>query len=181
MNYIGSSLITIGCIISGLGVLVTVIGHYYKIEVSRQVWENQAAIIHQRSDIDRLNYLFSTEERSKVTLEIFPREGPFGVFVAEFFGTPPEYAGDWWKSKAFLGIDSFPFEKGKQTFTLELNPGKYYLQFSRRTKVGVNAIFSLMYSFFEKPYEKYVDLGHTFLEVGIPILVTGFVIFSGVI
>jgi len=83
-----------------------------------------------------------------------------------------------WIQKLYAKINDLA-NKTESFGSTTLNSGNYYARFINKSAGNCEATLDLSGTYREKPYEKWYNLACSLLEIAIPMIVTGLVLFSG--
>jgi hypothetical protein len=159
-------LVVIGAFLFVLSIALILIGSFYRKKtvsksetIYRKLGRNNFAIIPLRMKFD-----------SEVKGEITVKKGELQFSIENFFGWIPQTPIEW------LGEAYFRWSgNGKQEFGGKLLVGDY--MFMLKTKSDeVEAKIEYSVTYFIPKLKKLVNLGLAFVEVSVPLLVTGIVL-----
>ena len=177
MIWMNIILFYIGLLIFLIGFFVILLSEFVKKKEKIILWDkeklnyNRPNFITSRGGhetvIKQPMYLFSLKNPSLVELEIIPDAGPFEVFLSEYFDIQAEPMS---LSKTVQHIHKRLNAQENIEQNVNLTSGRYVLYFY--TTALINTEFTLSETHNIKPFEKYLSLGETLLEVGIPIFIT---------
>ena len=129
------------------------------------------------SGLTRINYIVRLRHKSKIKVNLEPVAGPFTFFIGDFFSSTVEDPTQRWILNPVIDEDCSP--RGTPfIFDFELEPGNYQFSFHSdgpKTEATLNTIANYCI----RPFEKLLGVGLQLLEVGLPVLITGIVLFFG--
>jgi hypothetical protein len=159
-------LVVIGGILCILSFVLILIGIFYKEKtISKSTTrfkkrgQNEYAILPLRFKFD-----------GEIEGEISVSSGELQVSIEDFFGWIPKTPISW------LGGAHFKWSgNGKKNFNGKMKAGDYMFMLKTKTE-NVDAEMNYSITFFIPKLKSLVDLGLAFVEVSVPLLVTGFVL-----
>jgi len=176
----------IGAYIFAIGVGI-IVSTNIKRKMSQPLWDNEQVRYTRRRPLPSLphtlnlqfpqypSYVFSLQYPSLIKGEISSTAGPYTFYICEYFG--PHISPE----KLSMPKIYYKKEMPQGTFELELPRGNYCIYFLGKRVLNsdeeIEAKFSLTECHDIKPHERWFGLGQTLLEVGIPLLITGMVIY----
>jgi hypothetical protein len=177
MHPVGYILTLIGLLIVVSAIIFILLG-LRKQKVILVVHENEKVRFNPRiSGVTRVNYIVRLGYKSKIAVNLNPTAGPFTFFIGDFFRSTVEASTQQWIFNPLIDEECSP--RGEPfNFDFELEPGDYQFSFhSTGPKSEATLNTTARYSI--KPFEKLLGVGLQLLEVGLPVLITGIVLFFG--
>ena len=178
MYPIANALITIGVVLVGLGI-ASALASFYKKEITEKIHDSERIHFSPRKDrTRRYNLIVPLRHRCKIHVQLDPTSGPFDFFVQDFVGFPSSLAGERWVSKVYYIARGLP-RAGPVFFTLNLEPGNYNFVFHSEGHVEPQTTLTTIATYVVRPAEKLLNVGLQLLQVGMPVLITGLVLYIG--
>jgi hypothetical protein len=164
MNYL---LILIGTTLFGLSIILLLGSSFTRKEINRE----EGVQTYKKKKGECILVPFRLPYNSKVWGNLRVREGELEFSLQDYFGWVPQSPIDWVlvpSHKLWIG-------HGDHCFEINLASGEYV--FVLVSKVSpTRAYFNWRITYYIKPLKQLKDLGLVFIEVSVPLLVTGIVI-----
>jgi len=164
MNY---ALILIGTTLCGLSVFLLLSSFYTRKEVKRK----EGTQTYTKEEGKCILIPFRLPFNSKIEGNLRVREGKLEFSVQDYFGWIPQPPIDW----VMVPSHFFGVVQGNQRFEINLASGDYVFVLTCGSP-PTRANFGWQITHYIKPLERLKDLGLVFIEVSVPLLVTGLVI-----
>ncbi|MFC1487067.1 hypothetical protein ACFLRN_05195 [Thermoproteota archaeon] len=177
MHPVGYLLITIGLLIV-VSAIVFILLSLRRKKVKIIIHDNEKINFSPRiSGLQRINYIVRLRHKSKIAVNLKPIAGPFTFFVGDFFNSTVEDPTQRWIFNPLIDAECSPRDE-PFNFNFDLEPGNYQFSFHSagpKSQVTLNTTAN----FYIRPFEKLLGVGLQLLEVGLPVLITGIVLFFG--
>jgi len=169
----------------GTGWLIMLIG-LFLLSISR-VTRDKPFIIMENQEVEikgkdtSYNFVFPIEHRSTIKgkITVQTTRSPFSVSIFKFLGQLLWTETSEWLQKPYI---SYRFLRGAGAVDfgpIDLEPGSYYLNVRTETLDGFKALIDADGVYHVRPNVWVYDLACTLLEIGIPLIVTGLILFAG--
>jgi len=172
---VGSTLIFIGLGLLALSILLILIGHFWTSKKTGSLthqYEDIRSDPLPRATIQPLRLRYDT----RIQGQVIPTSGSFSLELGDYFPGMPTM-GWRWLFTAYVSLPDMKAGNG-QDFEVFLRPGDYMLVFRAKSK-KVEGSVKLTMTAYIKLFRKLIDVGLVLIQVALPILVTGFVIYVG--
>jgi hypothetical protein len=124
-------------------------------------------------DSNRACFPFRLQYEAKIEGELSVTLGEVDFSLEDFFGWVPYTTYSWLSSSYVV----WKGQHARRRFERKLKAGDYIFQFSKKSKdVEVKAELSYKVTYYIHSLKRLVDLGLAFVEVSVPLLVTGLVV-----
>lgn len=172
----GLALISVGVILIGIALILILIGQYRTV---KDPYSWSLPYLDKRALRGLYNYSitpFTLKRYTRIDGKVIPINGPFDFFLHDYFGWIPPGQIQWLAPSYVRLVD---LTAGNEpTFEVFMQPGDYMFMFRTKTQ-NVEGEVELSFTEYIKSFSKLIDVGLALLQVAVPILVTGFVIYIG--
>jgi hypothetical protein len=161
-------LIIIGITLLSLSVILLLIGSFH---TRKETKGQQRVETYKKEKGELLLIPFRLPCDSKIKGDLFVRTGEIEISLQDYFGWLPQPPIDWVtipSHKLWVG-------HGQHFFEVDLTSGDYAFLLGSVTP-KTRATFDWRITHYIKPLEQLKDLGLVFIEISVPLLVTGIVI-----
>ena len=131
-----------------------------------------------RGNRRRYNLIVPLKHKCKIHVQLNATSGPFDFYVEDFVGAPVPLPNEEWHTKPYYIAKSLP-RGGSVSFTLDLEAGNYNFVFYAPAHIEPQATLTSTVTYAVRPLQKLLDVGLQLLEVGMPVLITGVVLYLG--
>lgn len=173
---VGLSLITTGGILLVASIILIIIGYLRTVKLTIPFPIGYVDKRPLKGSRKTSVVPFRLRNHTRLEGKVIPARGTFNFSIHDCFGWTPE-TGMQWQFPAYMRL--LDLKRGdEKAFELSLAPGDYTFFFNTKSKKA-EANMKITMTEYLKPLAKLVDVGLALIQVAVPILITGFVIYVG--